>query len=84
MSIIPASTITNRGFLNLGPDVAPQLQTLAQRKTLAQMVNTACNEDILERANKRAKIAVTTLLGSNKKREVIVNTTPAPDCKITE
>ena len=24
----------NRGFLNLGPDVAPQLQTLAQQKTL--------------------------------------------------
>ena len=74
----------DRGFLNLGPDVAPQLQVLAQRKTLVEIVNTACSEDILERANKQAKIAITEILNSTSERKIVVNTTKPQDCKITE
>ena len=70
----------DRGFLNLGPDVAPQLQTLAQRKTLAQMVDTACNEDILQQANLKAKEAIIQLLTTTKDREVKVKTNTPTTC----
>ena len=74
----------NRGFLNLGPDVAPQLQTLAQRETLIEIVNTACSENILEQANIKAKTAITQLLNSTSEQKIVVNTTKPNDCKITE
>ena len=74
----------NRGFLNLGPDVAPQLQTLAQRETLVEIVNTACSENILEQANIKAKVAITQLLNSTSEQKIVVNTTKPNDCKITE
>ena len=74
----------DRGFLNLGPDVAPQLQTLAQRETLVEIVNTACNENILDRANIKAKAAITQLLNSTSEQKIVVNTTEPKDCKITE
>ena len=74
----------NRGFLNLGPDVAPQLQTLAQRETLVEIVNTACSENILEQANIKAKVAITQLLNSTSEQKIVVNTTKPKDCKITE
>ena len=74
----------DRGFLNLGPDVAPQLQTLAQRETLVEIVNTACSENILERANIKAKAAITQLLNSTSEQKIVVNTTKPKDCKITE
>lgn len=75
----------NRGFLNLGPDVAPQLQTLAQRKTLAKMVNTACEEDILEEANIKAKEAIIQLLSSSSREQQIkVKTTIPLACGIAE
>ena len=70
----------DRGFLNLGPDVAPQLQTLAQRKTLAQMVDTACNEDILRQANIKAKEAIVQLLSTNRTQQVNVKTTNPTVC----
>lgn len=70
----------NRGFLNLGPDVAPQLQTLAQRKTLVQMIDTACNENILQQANIKAKDAIVRLLTTNKDRQVKVTTTAPTTC----
>ena len=74
----------DRGFLNLGPDVAPQLQTLAQRETLVEIVNTACSENILDRANIKAKAAITQLLNSTSEQKVVVNTSDPQDCKITE
>ncbi|NJO95393.1 MAG: DUF4230 domain-containing protein [Hyellaceae cyanobacterium CSU_1_1] len=73
----------NRGFLNLGPDIAPQLQTLAQKKTLVEIVNTACQEDILEQANTQAKEAIAQLLSSTGHQQIQVKTTPAV-CGITE
>lgn len=74
----------NRGFLNLGPDVAPQLQTLAQRETLVKIVNTACNEGILNSANLKAKEAITQLLMNTGYQQVKVNTTAANTCGVDE
>ena len=74
----------NRGFLNLGPDVAPQLQTLAQRKTLDRMIATACQEGILDNANLKAKEAITQLLTNTDRRQVTVNTTTATTCGIND
>ncbi len=71
----------DRGFLNLGPDVAPQLQTLAQRKTLTEIVDTACNEGILNKANERAKTTITQLLSiTNSYQKVKINTTLPDSC----
>ncbi|NEO83263.1 MAG: DUF4230 domain-containing protein [Spirulina sp. SIO3F2] len=70
----------NRGFLSLGPDVAPQLQTLAEREALAKLDIAACEQDILERANERAATAITELLTLSGYDNVVVNTTPADDC----
>lgn len=70
----------DRGFLNLGPDVAPQLQTEAQRRTLSKVVKTACNQGILDQANERAKIVVTQLLETSGYENVEVKTTPADSC----
>ncbi|MEM6612798.1 MAG: DUF4230 domain-containing protein [Cyanobacteria bacterium P01_C01_bin.72] len=74
----------NRGFLNLGPDVAPQLQTLAQSKTLVRIVNRACSGDILEQANIRAKESIIQLLGATGAKDIIVKTTEPKSCKFTE
>ncbi len=65
----------DRGFLNLGPDVAPQLQTLAQQKTLNKIVTTACNQGILKEADVKAKETIVQLLTmtSNKAIEVSVD-----------
>jgi hypothetical protein len=70
----------NRGFLNLGPDVAPQLQTLAQQKTLDKIVATACSQGILEKANQQAKEAIAQLLITTEYQQVQINTSdPLPD-----
>ncbi|NJN49328.1 MAG: DUF4230 domain-containing protein, partial [Alkalinema sp. RL_2_19] len=52
----------NRGFLGLGPDAAPTLQTLAQQKALERVVDAACKEGILQKANDRAKLVVSQLV----------------------
>lgn len=52
----------NRGWLGLGPDVGPQLQSRAARTTLQRIVTTACDRGILEDANQRAELAVEELL----------------------
>ena len=70
----------DRGFLNLGPDVAPQLQTLAQRKTLSEIVDNACSQGILATANNRAKETILQLLTSTNNREIKINTTTPEDC----
>jgi hypothetical protein len=72
----------DRGFLNLGPDVAPQLQTLAQRKTLVEIVNTACKEGILEDANNKAKQAIGQLL-VNTGYKVQIETRSPKSCTIS-
>lgn len=72
----------DRGFLNLGPDVAPQLQTLAQRKTLDKIVAAACDRGVLEEANERAKLAITQLLSTAGYTKVEVRTTsPSQTCQ---
>ena len=70
----------DRGFLNLGPDVAPQLQTLAQRKTLTEIVNTACSDGILTTANTRAKETITQLLINTGYQQVKINTAMPISC----
>jgi Protein of unknown function (DUF4230) len=71
----------NRGFLGLGPDVAPQLQTAAQRETLAKIVETACSKRILEEANEKAVFTVTKLLNTTGIKEVKVTTAPVDKCQ---
>ena len=70
----------NRGFLNLGPDVAPLLQTSAQRQTLEKIVTTACHKGVLEEANDRAKLAITQLLTTAGYEKVEVKTTAPLGC----
>jgi hypothetical protein len=74
----------NRGFLNLGPDIAPQLQTLAQKKTLVKIVNIACQENILEEANIKAKEAIAQLLTNTKYQQIQVNITTPIACSVTD
>lgn len=63
----------DRGFLNLGPDVAPQLQTLAQQQTLDKILTTACNEGILQQADAKAKETIIQLLTVTNDKQVEVN-----------
>lgn len=70
----------DRGFMGLGPDVAPELQELAQRETLARVVETACTDGVLQSANERAKLTVTQLLNTAGFGQVTVETqSPAAD-----
>lgn len=62
----------DRGFLNLGPDVAPQLQSLAQQKTLEKVVSAACEQGILEQARDRAELTIQELLTANNYQQVTV------------
>jgi hypothetical protein len=71
----------DRGFLGLGPDVGTDLQQLAQRQTLEQIVTAACDRGILEDANSRAKVAIAELLAATGDREVIVKTTAPNTCQ---
>ncbi len=69
----------NRGFLGLGPDVAPQLQMLAQRETLKKIVTASCKENLLGQANDRAQLAVEQLLNTAGYKAVEVKTqSPLP------
>jgi Protein of unknown function (DUF4230) len=52
----------NRGALGLGPDVAPQLQSLAQKQALEKITTAACDKGILTQANDRAKLVIGQLL----------------------
>jgi hypothetical protein len=65
----------NRGFLNLGPDLAPQLQTQAQQETLKQIVHAACDQGILNSANQKAKQTLTQLLNHSSKQPIEIKTT---------
>ncbi|MCT0252335.1 MULTISPECIES: DUF4230 domain-containing protein [unclassified Synechocystis] len=70
----------DRGFLNLGPDTAPELQSLAQRETLSKITAAACEQGILDQANEQAEIAVTSLLRSTGHQQVVVRTTTPSTC----
>ncbi|MEX0268512.1 DUF4230 domain-containing protein [Leptolyngbyaceae cyanobacterium UHCC 1019] len=72
----------NRGFLGLGPDVAPDLQTKAQQEALQKIVQAACEEGILQKASDRAKFVVTQLLNTAGYKAVTVEALPVPvsDC----
>jgi hypothetical protein len=52
----------DRGFLGLGPDTAPQLQSLAQQETLKKIQEAACKGNLLAQANDRAQLVVEKLL----------------------
>ena len=68
----------DRGFLGLGPDVAPDLQEAAQRLTLQEIVAAACSQGVLQEANQRAQLAVGQLLATAGYQQVVVETQP-PD-----
>jgi hypothetical protein len=70
----------DRGFLGLGPDVAPQLQTLAQQETLKKILATACQKGILQEANQKAELALTQLLSNSGYEKVEVITTQPENC----
>lgn len=70
----------NRGFLGLGPDIAPELQTLAQRETLLKITETACNQGILLEANEKAVLTITKFLNISGYNNVKVITTPSESC----
>lgn len=71
----------DRGFLNLGPDVAPELQKKAQQETLIKIRNTACQQKILDQANQKAVILITELMKNSGFTTVEVKTNPSDDCK---
>jgi len=71
----------DRGFLNLGPDVAPQLQSQAQKATLVKIKESACQNKILEEANDKAVILITQLMNNAGFSTVEVTTTPSEDCQ---
>ncbi|MEL6440810.1 MAG: DUF4230 domain-containing protein [Cyanobacteria bacterium J06621_8] len=73
----------DRGWFNLGPDVAPQLQTLAQRKTLVEITNTACQAGILDTANQKATEAIADLLTVQGYQKFAINSTPSTACNAT-
>lgn len=52
----------DRGFLSLGPDRAPELQTLAQQEALKQIRQGACDEGILTMASERAEVTMRQLI----------------------
>lgn len=68
----------DRGFLGLGPDAAAELQTLAQRETLADLVDAACDHDLLQEANARAIAVLSQLLETTNPAATIFIQTQQP------
>lgn len=69
----------DRGFLGLGPDVAPELQTLAQREILQKIVAASCQQDVLAEASAKAELAVTQLLNTAGFEQIEINASNASD-----
>ena len=67
----------DRGFFNLGPDRAPQLQDLAEKEALVKIERAACEQGILDQANDRASLVITQLLQVAGFTEVTIETTPS-------
>lgn len=70
----------DRGFMGLGPDVAPELQDLAQRKTLEKIVESACTGGILNQASNRAKLVIGQLLNTAGYKNLTVEEQPLATC----
>lgn len=68
----------DRGFLGLGPDAAAELQTLAQRETLDDLVDAACDHDLLQEANARAIAVLSQLLETTNPSTTILIQTQQP------
>lgn len=64
----------HRGFLALGPDLAPELQSQAQRRALDRIVASACQRGILTQANLETQAVVTQLLESAGHENITVKT----------
>ncbi|MEM9162166.1 MAG: DUF4230 domain-containing protein [Cyanobacteria bacterium P01_F01_bin.4] len=64
----------SRGLLGLGPDRAPQLQSLAQTTALQKIEQAACEHGILNHANERAELVVSQLVQNLDYSQVTVNT----------
>ncbi|MCS6813356.1 MAG: DUF4230 domain-containing protein [Cyanobacteria bacterium] len=64
----------DRGFLSLGPDIAPELLTMAEREALEKVTAAACNANLLQQANDRAELVVTRLLSLSGYQNVTVQT----------
>lgn len=64
----------DRGFFNAGPDAAIALQSFAQQEALDKIRTSACEKEILDRANERAELTVTQLLMSAGYQQVSVKT----------
>jgi Protein of unknown function (DUF4230) len=71
----------DRGFLNLGPDVATELQTQAQRQTLAKIKETACAQKILDQANQKAVTLISQLMQTAGYEKVEIITTESDKCQ---
>lgn len=71
----------DRGFLGLGPDVAPQLQTLAQQETLKTILATACQQGILQEANQKAELTLTQLFLNSGYEQVKIITAKPEKCQ---
>jgi len=74
----------DRGFLNLGPDAAPQLQSLAQQKTLDKAVSAACSQGILNQARDRAEMTIEQLLTASgySNVKVVSEVSTASQCAV--
>lgn len=70
----------NRGFLGLGPDLAPELQSHAQRRALRSIVATACQQGILNQANLKTQALVTQLLEKTGHQNFIITTQKPQAC----
>ncbi|MEM9165387.1 MAG: DUF4230 domain-containing protein, partial [Cyanobacteria bacterium P01_F01_bin.4] len=70
----------NRGFLNLGPDRAPELQSLAQQEALRRIRQGACDQGILAMASERAEVTLRQLLSPLGYKNVTVTVTAPNDC----
>ncbi|MEM6254208.1 MAG: DUF4230 domain-containing protein [Cyanobacteria bacterium P01_D01_bin.156] len=70
----------DRGFLNLGPDRAPELQTLAQQEALQRIRQGACDQGILTMASDRARLTLRQLLEPIGYETLTVEVTEPESC----
>ncbi|MEO0867951.1 MAG: DUF4230 domain-containing protein [Cyanobacteria bacterium J06642_11] len=70
----------DRGFLSLGPDRAPELQTLAQQEALERIREGACDQGILAMASDRAEVTIRQLLNPMGYTDLTVNVTEPQGC----
>ncbi|MEM9806791.1 MAG: DUF4230 domain-containing protein [Cyanobacteria bacterium P01_D01_bin.56] len=70
----------DRGFLNLGPDRAPELQTLAQQEALKRIREGACDQGILTMASERAEVTMRQLLTPIGYDDLTVKVTEPQGC----